>query len=261
VHRDDTGWTAGSPCTQLDNGTKLDRVRHAYWAVVLYPEAGEATAVFHSARSARPGTGVGFDPEDAARVALRRARSHARRYCAANRTNRFVTLTFGAEKCWDPVELRPLVRGFFRRLRADLGVAFPYIWVSELHKKGDYHVHFAVNRFVHRSTIEAAWGRGFIKIRLHGDLPSGRTALLEARRTAGYMAKYMTKSSTEVAAGLHRYEVAQGFQPRRETVAGRSLAEVVGWASQRMGHWPDFEKASSEWERYAGPPALFMSWT
>jgi hypothetical protein len=245
--------------TRLDYGTKLDRVHQGYWSVVLYPNAGEATAVFHSAGSAGAGTGVGLDPSDAERVALRRARSKARRYCAANRTNRFVTLTFGEPKCWDPVELRPLVGAFFRRLRADLGASFPYLWVSERHKKGDYHAHLAVNRYVLRSAIERAWGRGFVKIRLHGDLPSGRTALLEARRTAGYMAKYMTKSSGEVAAGLHRYEVAQGFQPRREGVAGHSLAEVVDWASQRMGHRPDIEKPSAEWEQYAGPPALFMS--
>jgi hypothetical protein len=254
-----TEWSSGSR-SLLDNGTKLDRIHRGFWRVTLYPEAGEATAVFHSARSASAATGPGLDPEDAARAAVRRARSQARRYCAANRTNRFVTLTFGAEKCWDPVELRPIVRGFFRRLRTELGAPFPYLWVSEQHRKGDYHVHVAVNRYIHRQVIARTWRRGFVVIRLHGDLPSGRTALVEARRTAAYMAKYMTKSSAEVAAGLHRYEVAQGFQPRREGVVGRSLAEVVGWASERMGHSPDIKKPSSEWEQYVGPPALFMSW-
>ncbi len=54
----------------------------------------------------------------------------------------------------------------------------PYVWVPEWHKSGHgQHVHFAVGRFVPRRVIEQAWGRGFVHIKLLGDLPVGSGAL------------------------------------------------------------------------------------
>ena len=40
------------------------------------------------------------------RVAASRARTKVRRYCVANRTNRFWTLTYEGQGCHDPVVLR-----------------------------------------------------------------------------------------------------------------------------------------------------------
>jgi hypothetical protein len=48
-----------------------------------------------------------------------------------------------------------------------------------------------------------------------GDLPVG------SRIAASYLAKYVSKNiaSDERVPGLHRYEVAQGFQPKRVRLA------------------------------------------
>ncbi len=42
--------------------------------------------------------------------------------------------------------------------------------------------------------IERAWGHGFVHIKLLSDLPVGSTSLPEARRAAGYLSKYVSKS-------------------------------------------------------------------
>jgi hypothetical protein len=255
-----TEWSKGSR-TSLEYGTKLVGVSQGYWQVVLFPGAGEASAVFHSARRPQRGQGPGSDPEDAARVATRRARTKSRRYCAHNGLTRFGTLTHAGVGCWDPLDLRAEMASFFRRLRADIGRPFPYIWVGEWHKSHGLHAHYAMGRYVRRGAIDGAWGRGFIKIKLHGDLPSGSSGLVEARHTARYLSKYMTKSVEEVAAGLHRYEVGQGFQPASVVFRGRSSDEVLRWAVNQMGRPAGYVKPSVEWKDYLGPPAVFASWT
>src|SRR5207302_7188315 len=114
-------------------GTKLAR-REGYWQLGLYREAAEGIAVFHSA--AHQGRACGeSDPEAAARVALRRAKTRMRRYCATNRLNRLATLTYRGAGCHDPLELREDVAEFFKHLRRGLGGdPFPYLWTSEWHK-------------------------------------------------------------------------------------------------------------------------------
>jgi hypothetical protein len=252
---------SAEPTSLLEYGTKLVGVSHGYWQLVLYPGAGEASAVFHSARSNQRGQGPGTDPEDAARVATRRARTKSRRYCAHNGLTRFGTLTHAGTGCWDPLELRVEMATFFRRLRAHIGRRFPYIWVGEWHKSHGLHAHYAIGRYVRREAIVGAWGRGFITIKLHGDLPLGSSGLAESRHTARYLSKYMTKSVEEVAAGLHRYEVGQGFQPATVSFRGRSSDEVLRWAATEMGRTAEFVKPSAEWNQYLGPPAVFASWT
>lgn len=88
--------------------------------------------------------------------------------------------------------------GFFRELRAGLGhPALPYLWSAEWHKSDHgLHVHFAVGRFVPRHLIEGAWGRGFVHIKLLGDLPVGSGSLEEARKAAGYLSKTWARPST-----------------------------------------------------------------
>jgi hypothetical protein len=253
---------AGGPRTQLEYGTKLVGVPRGYWGVNLFPEAGEGIAVFHSAYGSRF-VGLGGDPENAARVAVRRARTRVRRYCAANRLNRFATLTYGPPFCSDPRVLREHVGVFFRRLRRELGgKAFPYLWAGELHADGvRWHAHFAVGRYVLRAKMENAWPHGFVHIKLLGDLPYGSVALDQARLAARYLSKYVGKAFAGREQGLHRYEVAQGFAPRREGVHGGTSDEVVGWAVERMGRAPDFVQWSTEWHAYQGPSAVFLSWT
>jgi hypothetical protein len=151
---------------------------------------------------------------------------------------------------------------FFRRLRRTLGgEAFPYLWTPEWHPGGHgLHAHFAVGRYVARGAIERAWPHGFVHIKLLGDLPYNSSALEQPRLAARYLSKYVSKAIDEDRPGLHRYDVAQRFAPRPETYRGRSSEEVMAWAAERMGRWPDYSTSSGDWDRYVGPPAVFVSW-
>jgi hypothetical protein len=196
-------------------------------------------------------------------VAVRRARSRVRRYCAANGLNRLATLTYAPPFCRDPRLLREHVGVFFRTLRRMRGgEPFPYLWTGERHKDGErLHAHFAVGDYVPRGLIERAWPHGFVHIKLIGDLPYGATVLVEARKAAGYLSKYVGKSFADQISGLHRYEVGERFPPRQVRFRGRTSEEVIEWAIDQMGRVADFVQPSTEWNDYRGPSAVFLSWT
>ena len=232
------------------------------WYLSLYPLAGEGGGSFRYARPCKSSGGPP-DPERSAIEAARQARTKVRRYCAANRLNRLGTLTYRGAGCHDPKELRTHVGGFFRTLRADLGgKPLPYLWTAEWHKSDHgLHVHFAVGRYVRRDLIERAWGRGFVHIKLLCDLPVGSTTLDEARQAARYLSKYVGKAFDERRSpGLHRYEVAQGFQPDRVRLYGRTADEALTVASRQMGAAPAYQWSSSEALDWHGPPAVWASW-
>lgn len=240
----------------------------AGWQFSLYPEAGEGGGSWRrwvSRRSVYVARGQAADPDRAAQEAGRRARANLRRYCAANRLNRLGTLTYRGEGCHEPEQIRADLGEFFRELRERIGgEAFPYVWVPEWHKSGHgLHAHFAVGKFIRRTAIDQAWGRGFVHIKLLGDLPVGSGSLSEARRAAGYLSKYVTKTFTDPDArvlGLHRYDVAQGFQPESVALTGASTAEVLDQASAVFGAQPVTRWSSSEIEDWQGPPAIWAQW-
>jgi len=235
----------------------------ARWTFSLYPDAAEGGGCLVRARVADGGRAGPADPARAQEEAGRRARAKVRRYCAANRLNRFGTLTY-AESCRDPRQLRGDVAGFFRGLRRELGGApLPYAWTSEWHPGGHgLHVHFAVARFVPQRLIRDVWGRGIVHIKLIGDLPQGSGALDEARVAATYLAKYASKSLDDDrrAAGLHRYEVAQGFQPAKVECHGVTAEDVIERASRQMGSLPDRVWLSARAEGWRGPHACWAQW-
>ncbi|ADG73529.1 hypothetical protein Cfla_0617 [Cellulomonas flavigena DSM 20109] len=238
------------------------------WSFSLYPDAAEGggTVLASSRRApARVAPGEATDPSRAAREAGRRARGKLRRYCAANRLNRLGTLTYRGEGCHDSRQVRADVGEFFRALRAGLdGERLAYVWVPEWHKSGHgLHVHFAVGRYVPRSLIEEAWGRGFVHIKLLGGMPVGSGPREEARRAAGYLSKYVAKTFSDPSArvlGLHRYDVAQGFQPEKVTIRGRSLDDVLDQACEAMDADPErfwWSGDVADWDR---PPAVWAQW-
>ena len=238
----------------------------ARWTFSLYPQAGEGGGCFVpplASEGLGPGGGRP-DPERSQEEAGRRARAKLRRYCAANRLNRFGTLTY-ARSCRDPHQVRAEVGLFFRGLRRELGgEALPYAWTSEWHPGGHgLHVHFAVGRYVRQRLIRDVWGRGIVHIKLIGDLPHGSGALEEARVAAAYLAKYVSKSLDDErrAAGLHRYEVAQGFQPERVQLQARAEADLLAEASARMGGDPSRLWRSSASDGWTKPPAVWCAWT
>jgi hypothetical protein len=232
------------------------------WGFVLYPDAAEGGGSFRSASKAG-GRSVPLEPATDSRPdAIRRARGKVRRYCGANGLNRLGTLTYAGSGNNDPARLREDVAAFFRRLRASLGERLPYLWVPEWHASGHgLHVHFAVGRYVGQRVIADAWGHGFVHIKLLGDLPTGSGVLGEARLASRYLSKYIGKDlGTGEAAGLHRYEVGQGFQPRSVALDGSSADEVLGWAETVMDRPAAYLWRSRDTEGWAGPPAVWAWW-
>ena len=140
----------------------------------------------------------------------------------------------------------------------------PYAWTSEWHPGGHgLHVHFAVGRYVGQRLIRDVWGRGIVHIKLIGDLPLGSGALEEARVAARYLAKYVSKNVDDErrAAGLHRYEVAQGFQPERVPLAGRLRGRVLADASELMGGEPSRVWRSSPRRAGRSRPRCWCAWS
>ena len=238
------------------------------WYFSLYPDAGEGGGAFQASSRRVPeyvSRGFAVDPARSAAEAGRRARARLRRYCAANRLNRLGTLTYRGLGCHDPEVVRGHLGEFFRSLRVQLGgEPFAYVWVPEWHKSGHgLHAHFAVGRFVRRALIEHAWGHGFVHIKLLGNLPVGSGSLSEARVAAGYLSKYVAKTFTDPAArvlGLHRYDVAQGFQPLAVALSGPTAEDVLAQASVALGSAPATEWFSSSVEDWQGPPAIWAQW-
>jgi hypothetical protein len=144
------------------------------------------------------------------------------------------------------------------------GKPLPYVWVPELHKDGvHFHVHFAVGRYVPRDLIDTSWGRGWVSIKLLGDLPVGSGRLAEARKAAGYLSKYVSKAFTDPALrvpGMHRYDLAQGFQPVATRLVGRTADDVLRQASQFLGAAPVRQWSSADVEDWQGPPAIWAQW-
>jgi hypothetical protein len=59
---------------------------------------------------------------------------------------------------------------------------------------------------------------------------------------------------------LHRYEVAQGFQPAKVECYGRTAEDVIERASGYMGSQPERVWLSSSVEGWHGPPACWAQW-
>jgi hypothetical protein len=238
--------------------------RRPHWTLSLFPDAGEAGGCLRVPQAGGSGGFGDPDPDRAAVEAARRARTKIRRYAVANRLNRLGTLTYAGVGCHDPAELRADVASFFKGLRPALsGVRFPYVWVPEWHASGHgLHVHFAVGRYVPQTLIRSTWGRGHVHIKLLADLPVGSGAVAEARLAARYLSKYVGKELDDGRrrAGLHRYEVAQGFQPERIALTGRTDDDVLEQASERMGGAPSIVWRSSSVEGWHGPPACWVAW-
>jgi hypothetical protein len=249
----------------------------AHWVLTLYPDAREASGVWRKPGAAGPAVGVGEgeqdDPRSAAEAA-RRAQGKIRRFCAANLLNRLGTLTY-AEGQYDEEQLRAHVAAFFRRLRDGIevkqlpakvgpGAAFPYLWVPQWHPGGHgLHLHFAVGRYIPERFIESCWPHGFVKITLLSNLTAPATPLAEARATARYLARYVGEQLDDERRrlGLHRYEVAQGFQPVEVKLHGRSVGEVIEQATARLGGAKPLRVwRSDETEGWHGPPACWAEW-
>jgi hypothetical protein len=235
----------------------------ARWTFKLYPDAGEGGGCLYRAAANEPSWGRSPDPARSSAEAARRARGKVRRYCAANGLNRLGTLTYAGAGCHDPAQLPSDVGEYFKRLRASSKDGRkPYVWVPQWHPGGHgLHVHFAVGRYVPHRLIHEAWGHGIVHIKLLSGLPVGSGARAEARLAARYLARYIGRElDGQRPAGLHRYEVAQGFQPAAIQCQGRTVEQVIEHASEVMGSTAERVWHSADTEGWHGPPACWAQW-
>jgi len=139
------------------------------------------------------------------------------------------------------------------------------VWVPEWHKTDHgLHLHFALGRFVDWRLIRATWGHGYVHIKRLSDLPVGASSLQEARKAAAYVSKCVTKNfegdQGSRAQCLHRYDVAQGFQPPVLRFRGRWSGEVLASAVEVMKAQPAHSWTSDDSEDWKGPPAVWFAW-
>lgn len=256
------------------------------WSANYYPGAGELTAWEETVRlaesagrpggqpsgpvsvgdrmaaifgDAAPGAGSARDPERLGQSTRarsgRRARSRLRRYAAANHLDRLVVLTY-REGTSDLKRVKRDVRLFIKRkLRPMVGPDMPYAVTWELHKSGNWHVNILLNSYVRHKRLERAWGRGFVWITKFKSRTGGKDA---AREAARYVAKYAGKDVEGMPGSVHRYEVAEGFQPAAVRLYGASLADLFSQAEEQ--DLPAYMWRSSSLDDWRGPPVAFASW-
>lgn len=235
------------------------------WNINLYPNAGEASGYFvPTQRSKGRSTFIKNPGSERSNIeASRRAKAKVRRYCAENKLNRLGTLTYAGDGCHDQEQIREDLGLFFKRLRADSKTDFPYVWVPEWHKTDHgLHAHFAVGRYIPIKTIKESWGHGFVHIKLLSGLPVGSGALEESRLAANYLGKYVSKSFLDEKriVGRHRYDLAQGFTPKKLTLNAKSKGEIIQLAVDQMKAEPKYSWFSDMEEIWAASPAFWIAW-
>ncbi len=70
-----------------------------------------------------------------------------------------------------------------------------------------------------------------------------------------------TFDGAERVAGLHRYDVARGFVPATVQLAAWRVEDVLGPAAVTMGGPPSVVWRSETEQDWAGPPAVWASWS
>jgi hypothetical protein len=140
-------------------------------------------------------------------------------------------------------------------LRVELGYRGAYAIGWERHKSGAWHVNVLLGERVEHGDVERSWGHGNVWVsRFQGR--QGESMRDAARRAAAYVAKYVAKEFSEVGdEGVHRYEVAQGFQLRVVRVFALSASGIVGEAGGEVVY--RFDAPVSESLR--GPPIVWAA--
>lgn len=247
---------------------RRDQLRSG-WSFNLYPDACEGGGSWQPPRPSavlRPGPNGAVDPERSAREAARRARSKVRRYVVANRCSKMWTLTYRGDGNHDRDLFVEHMQAFWRRLRAGLGRDFPYVWVPEWHPLGHgLHAHVGVSSFIPVALVRECWPHGD---RIDCPKPVGARVgrshgaqVDQARACARYLGKYVGKAfgDDRRPLGDHRYDVAEGFQPRVVNLSAPTLDEVVGLAVEQMGgEVPDRVWESAEDAEFR---AIWLAWS
>jgi hypothetical protein len=257
------------PRTKLDHGPELKLLTRADagWHCTIYPTVFEASVAFVGSDRGRRAK---WETDERSRAA-RRVRSAMRRYAVSNGLVVMVVLTY-AEATYDLGAAMRDVGVFKRRwARSDLELG-PYMYAAEPHPKGHgAHVNFFVSRrydYAERHQVGRLWGKGFIWLKdwRRDERVSDKRGPEQARAAARYGSKYASKDASELAkygcaigAGVHRYEVAQGYEA---PAIQREFATFDGARSwvESAASGVLTESRSDEWDDYDGPRAAVWSW-
>lgn len=253
-----------------------DRV--TWWEGKFYPDAGEVIGwrcaePAPKSHPAPPGWWENPEPtagsaapvrgaESNRERASRRARTRLRRYAVGNRLRYLWVLTFAPRASdglqeYDLSRVKRLVAEWVKRgLRAELGYAGAYVVGFERHKSGAWHVNVLVGEFLAHDGIESSWGRGNVWVsKFEGRL--GESMRDAARRAAAYVAKYVTKEFADLPPGVHRYELAQGFQLREVRVFALSASGLLEECGGEVVYRFDAPAADSG----RGPPIVWAAFS
>lgn len=191
------------------------------------------------------------------------------RFARANRLNRLLTLTY-RDAAADRAQVVGDLRNFYKRVAERCG-ARPMVAVIERGRKRTrrLHVHLAFHGYLDLADVRWWWWHGNVHL---GD---GRSCPYKAapRHLAGYLAKYVAKSTAEDAPeelerpfGSHRYLCTQGFKPEVTREVFQSGDGGERWLLLIYGvadfSW-DFgdEAVDAVWgRRYSYPDYLLDRW-
>lgn len=264
--------SSGRPGVVLEDRTQLsDR---PFWQVTAYPKVGEATITWRNPRPRDDREEIDRRlPEERHTQnrlrTVRRARSRARRYVVANRLRVMITLTYpeGSPGLHDRRRCMADARDFLALLRAEVG-KMPSFYTAEQHSNDrGWHVHILIDRRVSRHVVARIWKHG-TQVRVsdfssHGQyrcLPYKDALILASDHAYGYCAKKW--ATTEIAAGDHLYEVAQGFTPKPVVRMAPTLQAAMAITRAFFRHRPpDSVWESSQAPYWDGPPAYVLRWT
>ncbi len=255
---------------------QVERVAQ-WWEGNVYPDAGEVigwreTRLLHQGKETsyppsvvrvRTVAGSAAPPaiaESNRDRAARRAKSRLRRYCVANRLRYMWVLTFAPDaEGLQEFDLRRAKRAtaFWvkRALRAELGYRGAYAIGWERHRSGAWHVNVVIGERVEYEDVGRTWGHGNVWVSRFSSR-QGESARDAARRAAAYVAKYVSKEFETVGEeGIHRYEVAQGFQLRVVRVFALSATGIIEEAGGQVVYRFDAPVSDS----LRGPPIVWAA--
>lgn len=178
------------------------------------------------------------NPENSLR-SIQRSKTRARYLMKSMGADRLLTLTKRETEqggFWSLEDWRQAWKRFCR-LCKQAGHEFDYVAVPERHKKGNFHLHVALNARCNVKLMRAIWwaccgGRGMGNVDV-----SYKSHLTTTARLAGiarYLTKYLTKQFGQTEFNKKRYWASKHEMPRAKRVVLRacSLDEALREAAQ-----------------------------
>lgn len=156
------------------------------------------------------------DPEHL-RQAVARARSVVARKCRAIGSRRLLTLTT-REPVTDLDEFWILWKRFLQRCER-AGIHFRYVAVPELQKRGAWHLHVAIDRFIPQRALLTQWlalvGSGSINLTAFNTQASSAETCIAI---SSYISKYLGKDMGSSDLGRKRYRTSVGIPVLKDTI-------------------------------------------